>query len=876
MNKSKGTLLEVRNVFVAFFVTFVILLVCFKIKNIWPMGDNSLLLWDMEIQYANIYNWFHDVLHGNANIFYDFSKSLGGDVYGIYTTYLCSPVNFLLYFIEESDLPFFLAASTLIKISLSSAACSFYIDKRFPALPSYYTLMFAVSYGLCEYNVGLASNLHFLDSLYMLPLLCLAVYYLIHRDNVLFCTIMIAATLYINWYIGYMICLFVIVYYFLEIAVAKGLGFKKILGKTVKMAFCAQIGVLICCVTLIPTLLGAMSGKGEVNSEYLTAGFQVPYYEPLKAYYIPYQTNSEYAVPAIFAGGLLIAVIFLGLFSKMVALRYKIASLVSMAVVFLAFSFTPLEVIWSSLKKTYSFYHRQSFIFSFLLVVAASLFMEEIIKSKKPVSILNSVLALLTGGVLTALGIFVFGYVELGTGVILQFLAFAAYIALIFLARTRKLNRYRYSAALIALIVLSVELGNNAAISFDRYKIPVDGTDSYYNYYGDVSKVINKIKKNDRSFYRLEKTFSEMDKRRGLKRPVASEGMGLNYNAISHYSSLTDDALYDFLFRMGYMSGTNRTAMNYVGTNPFTDSLLGVKYLLTSDKTALLKTQETTKINTYKIEKGKENDPEEKKKAEESGDLIYVNYNEFAVPPVFPVKEIMTDMEWGKDPFHNQKIVMKAIKKKYTDIFIDQKVEAPEADKWEITASADGPMYGYFGDSNSAAVELYVNDKLIQGYYDRFHRNIFYMGDFLKGDKVTVRMEKDEGEGKHPLTVKTIDRLNYKKYFLSLIENSVTPEVMKDGKVVFRTKYLDAHPVMTTIPYDSGWTVELDGEEVEPEKMFDVFIALDIPAGEHTVTMSYMPPLFTLGLILSLFGVIMLIVYCKIVKVIGKKTQKND
>lgn len=873
MNKSKGALLEVRNIFVAFFVTLVILLVCFKIKNIWPMGDNSLLLWDMEIQYANIYNWFHDVLHGNANIFYDFSKSLGGDVYGIYTTYLCSPLNFMMYFIAESDLPFYLAAATLIKISLSSAACSFYIDKRFPALPSYYTLMFAISYGLCEYNIGLASNLHFLDSLYMLPILCLSVYYLIHRDNVLFCTLMIAGTLYINWYIGYMICLFVIVYYFLEIAVAKGLGFKKILGKTVKMAFCAQIGVLMCCVTLIPTILGTMSGKGEISSDYLTEGFQVPFYEPLKAYYIPAQTNSEYAIPAIFAGGLLIAVILLGLFSKMVALRNKIASLISMAVVFLAFSFTPLEVIWSSLKKTYSFFHRQSFVFCFLLVVAACLFMDEIVKSKKPVSVLNSVLAVLTGAGITAAGIFAFGYVEFGTGVVLQFLAFAAYILLIFLARTKKFNRYRYSAALLALIMLSVELGCNAAISFERYKIDTDG---YQNYYTDVSQVINKIKKKDKSFYRLEKTFSEMDKRRGLKRPVASEGMGLNYNAISHYSSLTDDDLYDFLFKMGYMSGTNRTAMNYVGTNPFIDSLLGVKYLLTSGKTALLKVNETTKINTYKIPKGKENDPEEKKKAEESGDLIYVNYNEFAVPPVFPVKKIMTDMEWGKDPFHNQKIVMKSIKKKYTDIFVDQEVSSPEADKWEITASADGPMYGYFGDSNDSAVELYVNDELIQGYYDRFHRNIFYMGDFLKGDKVTVSMKKDNSDGNHPLTVKTIDRLNYKKYFLSLIENSVTPEVMKDGKVVFETRYQDAHPVMTTIPYDSGWTVKLDGEEVEPEKMFDVFIALEIPAGNHTVTMSYTPPLFTLGLILSLFGVIMLIVYCKIVKVIRKKTQKND
>ncbi len=52
----------------------------------------------------------------------------------------------------------------------------------------------------------------------------------------------------------------------------------------------------------------------------------------------------------------------------------------------------------------------------------------------------------------------------------------------------------------------------------------------------------------------------------------------------------------------------------------------------------------------------------------------------------------------------------------------------------------------------------------------------------------------------------------------------------------------DANGVMyTSIPYDKGWTVTVDGVKVTPRSLFDTFIGVDLTAGTHKITMSYEP-----------------------------------
>ena len=62
----------------AFLLTLFVLFISMTIDGIFPFGDKSVLKWDLEIQYIDIYAWFRNALHNGDGLFYSFSKSLGG------------------------------------------------------------------------------------------------------------------------------------------------------------------------------------------------------------------------------------------------------------------------------------------------------------------------------------------------------------------------------------------------------------------------------------------------------------------------------------------------------------------------------------------------------------------------------------------------------------------------------------------------------------------------------------------------------------------------------------------------------------------------------------------------------------------------------
>ena len=60
--------------------------------------------------------------------------------------------------------------------------------------------------------------------------------------------------------------------------------------------------------------------------------------------------------------------------------------------------------------------------------------------------------------------------------------------------------------------------------------------------------------------------------------------------------------------------------------------------------------------------------------------------------------------------------------------------------------------------------------------------------------------------------------------------------------------------LFTTIPYEPGWTVKVDGNEVETLTCLDSLIGIELSAGEHTVEMSFWPTYLTLAIIVELIG----------------------
>lgn len=71
--------------------------------------------------------------------------------------------------------------------------------------------------------------------------------------------------------------------------------------------------------------------------------------------------------------------------------------------------------------------------------------------------------------------------------------------------------------------------------------------------------------------------------------------------------------------------------------------------------------------------------------------------------------------------------------------------------------------------------------------------------------------------------------------------------------------------VATSIPYDSGWSVSVDGQKITYSKVNLGFIGFDLESGSHHIEFKYEPPLFKLGLIISALSLIIFsaLVICK-------------
>ena len=75
-------------------------------------------------------------------------------------------------------------------------------------------------------------------------------------------------------------------------------------------------------------------------------------------------------------------------------------------------------------------------------------------------------------------------------------------------------------------------------------------------------------------------------------------------------------------------------------------------------------------------------------------------------------------------------------------------------------------------------------------------------------------------------------------------------EVLNDGYFIY------------TIPYDDGFSIYVDDNKVEYEKVNDAFIGFPLEKGSHTIKLEFKAPYFDLGKIISISSLIIVIILC--------------
>ena len=80
--------------------------------------------------------------------------------------------------------------------------------------------------------------------------------------------------------------------------------------------------------------------------------------------------------------------------------------------------------------------------------------------------------------------------------------------------------------------------------------------------------------------------------------------------------------------------------------------------------------------------------------------------------------------------------------------------------------------------------------------------------------------------------------------------------------------------VITSIPYDKGFTILDNNKEIEYEKVNSAFVGFKVNKGTHNITIKYKSPFLTTGFIISLCGLMGLIILIFSEQLKNKKSSK--
>ena len=89
---------------VAFLLPVVLFMVLCAVNHRYPFGDVSYMGRDMVHQYIKYFSYLRSIAQGENDVFYTFSKTLGGDMTGLWAYYLLSPLNIVFFFIPKLSL----------------------------------------------------------------------------------------------------------------------------------------------------------------------------------------------------------------------------------------------------------------------------------------------------------------------------------------------------------------------------------------------------------------------------------------------------------------------------------------------------------------------------------------------------------------------------------------------------------------------------------------------------------------------------------------------------------------------------------------------------------------------------------------------------
>lgn len=814
----------------AFFTAF------FALFGIYPFGGYSFSWCDMDQQVIPFMAQLKDILNGQGSLFLSMENAGGMNFWGVFLFFLASPFSFLVVFVQKQDLSLFMNVLVVLKLAVCALCASVYFRYKTPRLFTPLQLILSVMYAFCGYGLLYYQNVMWLDIMYLFPLLLMALDLLLQKGRPALYIVVLALCVTMQFYLSYMTVLCVLLFTAAHFCI-----YREKVQKNTAVLFCISslLSALLSAPSWLPALLQFFDSARTANvvQSIAQGGFVTHIYTV-----IPLVLCTAVLLPA-----------FLASFCYLKKDRQIRLYFIMFLLTVIPLVVEPVNKMWHA-GNYMSFPARYAYMTAFFGLAMFGHILEQVYSEQavclRTKTRLYPAVVLCTAVVLCAAATLVlyrnFENVRAYTKTLwgdgrsfftllaVSLILCAGYGLAVFLLQRKKLSAK--AAAMGLCILLLCECSLNCAV----YIAAARHSDDSYRTVMDLEGKIE-----DTGFYRVKTEKKLFD--------VNLLG-AMGYNSLNHYSSLTSQDYLKLMKKLGYSSYWMEVSSN--GGTLFSDMLLS---------------------HQYTVYKG------EKENAVYQNKAFSIVRNTACLPPAlvtaadlsrqgalpeasrFAVQQALFSSLFGEAQLFEEyapdrilAVDMQTDSGKKTKLTLDN----PEKEgrlSYQIAVKGRQTLYFDCFDKIRPALLEEINDStsvivngvcLTQSYPSQTNNGLLCLGSF-ESETVQVEIKLKESVcctsfGIYGLKEEVLDHVlqNAQACAVEVCANRVTARANgEDGQFMF-----------FAIPYNRGFTAQVNGEKAQIFQVYGDFMAVRLPQGSGTVTLTFVPPGLTLGLCLTAGG----------------------
>ena len=915
----------------------VLFFLIYLVRGLYPFGQGTVLVLDLNGQYVYFFEGLREKVLEGGSLLYSWSRALGGEFLGMYAYYVASPLSYLICLFPKDRTQEFLLILFMIKAAICGGTMGYYLHKHSFAKNKLATIAFSVLYAMSAYCVVHQNNTMWIDAVMWLPLVTYGLEQLIKFGKYKMFTFFLALTLASNFYIGYMVCIFVFLYFFFYLAAftvknENNPGKEKLhlVKSLVRTGFFSVLAIGMAAVIVLGAYYSLQFGKNEFTDPSWDIGLRNLDFFDLFFKMLPssYDTVRIDGLPFIYCGLLTAILAPLYFCCKKFSTREKIVCGIFLAIFIISFMVNVVDLVWHGFQKPQWLNNRYSFMFCFFLITLAYKAFENIEEvSSQSIACVSAFIVLFLGVLHSFSNAYKDKLVSLSYGpneddflvhtyatIVLTIVCLAIYVTIIALLKRPK-NRDLISVILLGVICAEVFLSGLCNINDLDKDVGYTKYNKYNEYQTLYRPVTDTLHDYDTSFYRVEKTYHRK----------LNDNFALSLNGISNSTSTLNKDTISFLHSLGYFATGHKS--QYQSGTLVSDSLIGLKYIISENDLSNIYGDPVLSAEDYAAHAGMTVDELiESSFSDEYKDMsaadINVYLNKYALSLAFAAGDealsvnlkdyniwsANDDERYNPDgytsPFTRINALFTAIlgEEETVEVFkpaiqngeptVSNGVKATqssnhykyEGSKGEINYSYTVPegveLYLYFPAYYNRAIKLSSKTMTIfdgTKSLDKCNDRIVDLG-WSNGTTYELKVTINNTTGSNGGQFYTMLDESFIYYvdmevFEDVIERigkeqMVMDETYKDDDITGTiTTLKDDRTIMTTIPYDAGWEVYVDGEKVETQEALGSLVSFEIAeAGEHTIRFLYRPMTFKLGIVVTLVsiaGFILIIIFEK-------------